>query len=355
MNRLIRLSDKGLTPMKRIFQACAPSNIAFVKYWGKQCHQTQTPANSSISMTLSKCVTYTQASMIDSNEHRIFHDGKELEPTHSFAKRILGYLRILQRELNTTGSLAINTHNTFPSDSGIASSASGFSALTLAAAAAWLQLSEFEDKRSPSGDLFSTLAHLSRLGSGSSIRSFFGGFVSWEKNENLAKQIFSPTHWKLFDTIAIISKDFKPISSSQGHSHAWTSPLFKTRLAGIDEKFILVKDAIAKRDMNRLGNLIEAEALELHSIMLTSTPKVSYLDEKTKDFISWIRKIRSKGINAYFTLDAGPNVHVICEESEKPCLLAAIKQDWNALSIVEDEIGLGPEIKENQKMHPAFM
>ncbi|MBI5448695.1 diphosphomevalonate decarboxylase [Candidatus Gottesmanbacteria bacterium] len=205
------------------------------------------------------------------------------------------------------------TINTFPASSGIASSASGFAALTVAAAAA-LGLRESEKE----------LSMLARLGSGSACRSIPDGFVVWE--ETFAYSIFPHDRWDLRDIIVIVASDTKEISSAAGMEQVDTSPKLASRLDAVPGRIKRAIDAIANKDIQALGNVTEEDCLDMHSVMQSQTPPLDYWSEKTKEIMDAVRQWRRGGLAAYFTIDAGPNVHVICEGNSEQRILDKIKE-----------------------------
>ena len=331
------------------YKAVVPANIAFLKYWGKRDTQTQWPANNSLSMSLAQSVTTTYAKVLsDIREHQIYFSGQHLNRDSSFGQKAYAYLDFLSKHLSVNTCLHIDTNNSFPTGCGIASSASGFGALTLAAVAAWLQADSLEtlEKIGFTRDRLSALA---RLGSGSSCRSFWGGYVSWKagnaSDQQESVQLFPDTHWDLTDTIVIFSETEKKVSSSEAHRDAWSSPLFEPRLAGIGEKEELMIDAIKEKNIKTLGPLLEQEALEMHAVMMTANPSTCYLASQSTEFLTWLRDLRKrKGIAAYFTIDAGPNIHVISEQKNSSLLHAEIKKSFPNLKFLADHVGSGPTL-----------
>jgi diphosphomevalonate decarboxylase len=202
--------------------------------------------------------------------------------------------------------------------SGIASSASGFAALTVAACHA-LAL-----------DLDATqLSALARLGSGSASRSLFGGYVQWDRGTDhatsVARMLFPPEHWELCDLVAIVSSVEKAVSSEGGHRIAATSPLNAARVAHVNTLLPIVQQAIAVRDLAQLGDTLEWDALAMHAVMQTGTPSLLYWQPGTLEVLQAVRKWRAEeGLAAYFTIDAGPNVHVICAAHDAPTLQARL-------------------------------
>jgi diphosphomevalonate decarboxylase len=347
-----------------IFTAVAPSNIAFLKYWGKRSPEMQWPANDSISMTLSASVTTTSVSRTTNNFDQFTLAGKTISSvTHPDDKifrqvrRIKNNLDLIQnlnltQNLNSTCGLDISSNNSFPTGCGIASSASGFAALTLATTAALLGESSLDalDQRGVTRHM---LAHWARLGSGSAGRSMFGGFVQWtaggDPTSQLITEEFASDHWDLADVIVVLSDAQKHVSSSEAHLAAWSSPLFKPRLAGVADRLATLKRAISERDLSTLGREIECDALEMHGVALTGSPAVQYFTHDTINFISWVRTERRSGLlPAWFTIDAGPNIHLICRSEDALLVSSHVKTHWPKASLILDRIGTGPELVTSQ-------
>lgn len=342
------------------FEATAPSNIALLKYWGKAAAADQWPANDSLSMTLQTSRTVTWAQMQnDTREDVLYWERTRLPSDDPRAKKIQRHLQWLRQNTGFAKPLRIHTYNTFPTGCGIASSASGMAALTVAALAAWTQSDQWDRLKTHGFDR-STLAQFARMGSGSAGRSLFGGYVAWNKNTSPTNQSIAPLpvgqDWSLVDLIVVISHEAKAISSSAGHELAATSPLFAPRVAGIAERRQQMEGAIRERDFAALGLLMEIDALEMHSVMMTMTPPANYLLPATVEFISWLREKRhQQGLRAYFTIDAGPNVHVLCEPSQAALVRYAIQQQFPQFSLIDDAMGHGPTLtaKNLQESHFA--
>lgn len=320
--------------------AKVPSNIALIKYWGKR--EKQWPANDSLSMTLTSSQTVTIASRLKSSSFEVFVGKHQLFPTDPFAKKIFSHLKFLATNLDFADGLRIETSNTFPASCGIASSASGMGALTLAAIAAW------EDQcESPLS--LQKLAHLARMGSGSACRSLLGGFVAWNAGDHPSlqsiEQVAKAEHWPLADLIVVTSAKAKSTSSSAGHETANTSPLFAIRTAGIHERMRIAREAIAARDLSTLGPLMETDALDMHAVMMTSKPALNYFTEATVAVLQWIRDQRKAGtLEAYFTVDAGPNPHILCRLEDAQKISALIHEAFPHFEILNDQVGTGPTI-----------
>ncbi len=283
--------------------ACAGANIAFIKYWGNLDEALRLPLTNSLSMTLDTTVTITtvvfdpalQGDQLTLNEEAIVGPALERVSTH---------LDHLRRLAGVTLPAHVTSRNTFPTGAGIASSASAFAALTMAAAAALgLDLSPKE------------LSALARLGSGSAARSIFGGYaelIAGARHEDAyAVQIAPPDHWPLVDIVAVVSREHKAVGSTGGHALAHTSPLNPARLAHVHTALARARSAILARDIETLGEVMELDALTMHAVMMTSRPSLLYWLPGTMAVMHAVRSWRQEGIPAYFTIDAGPNVHVI--------------------------------------------
>lgn len=311
------MNDKRLTINVKKATATAPSNIAFTKYWGKKDEKLRLPENGSISMCLSNLLTTTTVQFSDSyKEDEIVINGikNNLE-----SKRVIKHLDRIRTLAKTKLHAKVVSHNNFPSSTGLSSSASGFAALTVAAAAAaGLRPSEKE------------LSILARQGSGSACRSIPSGFVEWtggKTNEtSYAKQIFPPSYWKIADVVTIVSSGKKEIPTSIGQQTATSSPFLKTRLANMKRKNQLVKKLIHDRNFTKFGELIEAEALELHTIMMTQNPPLIYLEPDSILLMKLCQKWRAEGLLVYFTLNTGQDIHLIVEQKNISKLKAKLKK-----------------------------
>ena len=306
------------------------SNIAFVKYWGVADATLNIPLSNSISMTLADAYTTTTVAWDDTGV--LERDAFVLDGVTQSTARSQRLTRHLDLLAGVEWRAWVTSENNFPTASGIASSASGFAALTVAGCAA-LGL----------GLDATRLSAIARRSSGSASRSLFGGFVEWEQGSNdadsVAFPLHGPEHWDLWDVVAVVSGEEKKLSSAGGHLLAKTSPLLDGRIAQVDGWLAETRAAIAERDIHRLGPVIELDALAMHSVMMTSTPSLLYWQPGTLEIIQAVRRWREEdGLAVYFTIDAGPNVHLICEAETAPeveTLLAALRS-------VERVIASGP-------------
>jgi diphosphomevalonate decarboxylase len=288
--------------------AVAPSNIAFIKYWGKKDEKLRLPENGSISMNLSNLLTTTTVEFSDVYAtDSVLIDGKKINQE---IKRVIEHLNRIRKLAKITKKAKVISVNNFSSRTGLSSSASGFAALTVAGtSAAGLLLSE------------KALTILSRQGSGSSCRSIPDGFVEWHDGDtsktSYAETIFPHDYWNIIDIVIVCSTHKKEISTTEGQIYASSSPFYETRLKTISRKVATVKKCIKGRDFTLFGELIEKEALELHAIMMTSWPPLLYWQSGTLDVMKSVQKWRKDGLEAYFTINTGQDVHVLTEEKNR--------------------------------------
>lgn len=325
-----------------IATAVAPANIAFIKYWGMQDRARILPYNGSISMNLDRCLTTTTVHFdpaLDDDEVTLTLYGREpQQATGGQRTRVTAHLDRLRALAGVNTRAHVTSENNFPSDAGIASSAAAFAALTLAGVTA---LGLHVDERE--------LTRLTRLsGSGSAARSIPTGFVEWRipdepfepehwDRDSYAFSLAPPQHWALADVVAVVDAGAKKIGSAENHQLATTSPYFAVRLREIPERLAATRDAIARRDLELLGETMEADAVSMHVVCMTSNPASFYWNAGTMQVIHAVRGWRGTGLQAYYTIDAGPNVHVICAEADR----AEVERRLNELPEVQFTIANG--------------
>jgi len=303
----------------------APSNIAFIKYWGKKDEILRLPENGSISMNLSNLLTTTTVEFSkDFEEDSINYNGVEEKIE---GNRALDHVNRIRKIAKIELPVKVVTKNNFPSGTGLSSSASGFAALTLATAGALgLKLSEKE------------LSILARQGSGSACRSIPSGFVEWLDGDtsetSYATTIFPKDHWDIVDVVAVVSTDKKEVATTKGQKGARGSQFFEVRKREMREKIAECKKLISERNFVSFGELLEAEALELHSIMLTSHPSLIYLLPETLAIMRMVKNWRAGGLPVYFTLNTGQNIHLIVEAKNAD----RVKEKLNEIPFVQEVI-----------------
>ena len=309
--------------------AIAGSNIAIIKYWGRAATEPLVPLNNSISMTLDAARTVTTVAFSSSyREDTLTLNDAPASPRAT--SRVVRQLDRIRARAGTRARARVVSRNSFPAAAGVASSASGFAALTVAASAALgLSLTPQE------------LAALAREESGSASRSILGGFVEWVADAPDAaciRQLAPADHWDLADVIAIVSHEAKPVSSLDGHARAVTSPLLSARVASLERSLRETRDAIARRDLALLGAVAERDALSLHAVAITSEPGILYWQPGTLAVMHAVRRWRDEGLPAYFTLDAGPNVHILTTAAHRDAVVERVR----ALPAVRTVLVCGP-------------
>ena len=331
------------------------TDIALVKYWGKKDAILRLPENGSVSMILDGTDTITtvefqpnlKADEITIQSEIISHDSRE-------AKRVIKQLDRIRNIAQEKGLMKIDgveygdsksekplfakvvSENSFPRGTGLSASGSGMSALTFAATEALgLEMTERE------------LSILSRQASGTACRSSCGGFVEWKDGEtsetSYSETIFPASHWDLRSVVAVVSEGQKRISSTEGHTTAQGSKFFAVRQKDIKHKIEKVKNAIATKDFSVLGDLIERECLEFHSILLTSNPPYITWFPGTIQIMHAVQAMRREGIEAYFTINTGFNVHVITLPEFEDEVAERLEKLSLVQKILRARVGEGPK------------
>ncbi len=358
-------SPYSQTIEKGTFQWSAPSNIALVKYWGKK--ENQIPANPSVSFTLNNCKTITKLAFEKKNNTGDFSfdflfEGKPKEDfkpkIQKFFERIEIYLPFL-KDYHFT----IDTENTFPHSSGIASSASGMAALAM-------NLMSLEKALNPemTEDYFYQKASLlARLGSGSACRSVKGEVVVWGNQANIegSSDLYGVEYpyaihenFKNYqDTIFLVDKGEKQVSSTVGHDLMHNHPFAERRFAQAHENLDKLITIFENGNLEEFIKVVESEALTLHAMMMTSMPYFILMKPNTLEIINKIWKFRNETkIPLCFTLDAGANVHVLYPNKVKESVSQFIQNELVGYCQNEqyicDEIGRGSQlIIDGEKKH----
>jgi diphosphomevalonate decarboxylase len=336
------------------FQWSAPSNIALVKYWGKK--DNQIPANPSVSFTLNNCKTITKLAFAKKQNEGSFSfdllfEGKPKEDfkpkIQKFLERIEVYLPFL-KEYHFT----IDTQNTFPHSSGIASSASGMAALAMNL----MSLERALDPEMTEEYFFQKASFLARLGSGSACRSIKGEVVAWGNQANIkgSSDLFGVEfpyaihdNFKNYqDTILLVDKGEKQVSSTVGHDLMHNHPFAERRFAQAHENLDKMIAIFENGNLEEFIKVVESEALTLHAMMMTSMPYFILMKPNTLEIINAIWKFRNETkIPVCFTLDAGANVHVLYPENVSETVLQFIKDELVKYcqndQYICDEIGNG--------------
>lgn len=331
----------------------SPSNIALVKYWGKKPQGIQIPSNASISFTLESCATTTTLEYKEQNTLmlEVYLDGIS-EPSfipkiEQFLKRISGIFPFV---LN--GKYRVDTHNSFPHSSGIASSASGMSALSLCICDIALSKGLLTE------DTFYPVAsELARLGSGSASRSIYGPLAVWGDHKDfsgssdmnaIAHQEVHEVFKDFCDTILLVHKGQKTVSSTVGHDLITGHPFAEARFEQATLNMSKLQKILKEGDLDGFISLVESEALTLHSLMMSSHPYFILMKPQTLNVIEAIwAKRQSARVKWCFTLDAGANVHFLYPSKDKELAIdfieSELKQYCENGAYINDRVGSGPQ------------
>jgi diphosphomevalonate decarboxylase len=300
--------------------AFAGTNIALVKYWGKRDAALNLPAAGSLSLTLDRLGTRTTVQFGDGAAavDRVVLNGAPADD--ATAARVSAFLDRVRARAGSSARAFVTTENGVPTASGLASSASGFAALAVAATrAAGLAL--------PAGEL----SVLARLGSGSAARSIFGGFVEMARgqradgNDAAASPLAAGDGWDVRLVVAVTSAGPKSMGSTAAMEHtARTSPYYAAWLASVDHDLAAARAAVAARDLPALGAVAERSALRMHATAMAADPAVVYWNPATLAAMACVRALRDRGVPVFFTIDAGPHVKALCAAAHADAVAAAL-------------------------------
>ncbi len=281
--------------------AIAHPNIALIKYWGKRDRALNLPAVPSLSITLAPFETRTTVSWGEQSD--AFEINGEVA-TGSAAERIGSFLDLVHP---ARPPVHISSQNNFPTAAGLASSSSAFAALALSASAAAGHERSLKD-----------LSILARQGSGSACRSLWGGWVTWERGQaadgtdSHGTPLAPQDHWDLRVIVALVSSEKKAISSREGMLHTEaTSPLYDGWVTSAEADLQEAIAAVNEQDLERLGSVMEHSTMKMHGTMLSANPPVRYLKAGTIATLDAVHSLRKRGVPAWATMDAGPNVKVL--------------------------------------------
>ncbi len=332
----------------------SPSNIALVKYWGK--YDPQLPANPSLSFTLKESFTETKVELLDDAsegdfDFDVFLDYQKAE---NFKPKIMQFLGRIHHDLDFLKGrkFSIHTYNSFPHSSGIASSASGMSALALCL----LSLSPDGMSMDPA-EFNRKASEWSRLGSGSASRSIYGPLGLWGQTEGIAessdeyaipyKGKVDPVFNSFRDTILLVETGQKSVSSTAGHGLMNGHPFAAERFKQAHRNLADLQKYLAQGNLNAFGELVESEALTLHAMMMSSRPYFILMKPNTLEIIqaiwNWRRETQKP---LYFTLDAGANVHLLYPESIEQEAMEFVNSELKGFlkngAYICDQVGEGP-------------
>ena len=318
--------------------AVAHSNIALIKYWGKHNSALNIPAVGSISLTVKELTTQTQIHFNPDMKHDVLIlNGKRA--SHAIEDRSSKFLDIIRLKSGLRFYAEMVSQNNFPTGAGLASSASAFAALALAAS-----------KAAGKNYTKTQLSELARYGSGSAARSIYGGFVEMkigqksDGSDTVAVQLANPDYWQIKLLIIITATSQKEVGSTKGMNHTLnTSPYYpqwvNTSVIDIQE----MRLAISNKDFEKMGELAEYNCLKMHALCLSARPAVIYWNQVTVELMHFVRELRNSGLPAYFTIDAGPQIKVITLAHYVGTLRKKLQVLPGIKKIIETD--LGPDAK----------
>ncbi len=317
--------------------AKANANIALIKYWGKRDQRKMLPHNSSLSLTGDTLCTHTTVEFNPRRTQDVFvlNRREYAEGTPEYEIYIQGFMKKIRSLTGCGDKVRVESINYFPTAAGLASSASGFAALTGAI-----------NEALGMGWTSKEMSRIARLGSGSASRSVFGGFAVWyrgrEENgeDSFAEELYGSDYWPEFRMVVAVNsrfiKKFKSRFAMQRTVE--TSPMYRAWLETAEKDFEAAKKALAEKDFSALGQIVESNALKMHATMITTRPAVIYWNQGTVQVLREVEALRQQGLECYYTMDAGPQVKVLCLESQMKRIMEALQK----LPFIEDLIVVKP-------------
>ncbi len=322
--------------MKQQSKARAHTNIALIKYWGKRDNKLFLPMNSSLSLTLDAFYTETSVELSDSFEADSFILNDQPQNPQETTK-ISHFLDLFRQTAGIKTAAKVVSQNFVPTAAGLASSASAFAALGAAmnhATGLNLDLAE--------------LSTYVRRGSGSATRSVYGGFVEWQMGttsaDSLAVEI-DDASWDIGMITVAVNTNKKTLSSRVGMKlTVETSAFYPAWLESAAKDLISIKEAIHKQDFQQLGEITESNGMKMHGTMLGATPPFSYWEPLTVEVLTKIREIRRQGWQCYFTMDAGPNVKILCRYSDAEAIQKLLTTAFPDNPVIISKVGSGVKL-----------
>lgn len=317
--------------------AKAHTNIALVKYWGKKDQDLILPQTDSLSLTLDEFYTTTTVHFDDRLDRDIVSiNGDEL--SDQAAEKVHHFLDIVRHLSGQTAFARVESQNHVPTAAGLASSASAFAALAGAAStAAGLNLSRRD------------LSRLARRGSGSATRSIYGGLVEWQRGHDdatsYAKPLMEQVDFGIEMLAILVDTKKKKVSSRFGMQQSvTTSPYYRVWPEVVAHDMVAIKEAIKAADIDAIGKIAESNALRMHALTLSADPGFTYFDSDTLKAMRAVQALRDRGINCYYTMDAGPNVKVIYDRQNRQAIYDALAAQFGTDRLVVSKPGPGIQI-----------
>jgi diphosphomevalonate decarboxylase len=315
-------------------------NVALVKYWGKRDPSLNLPATGSISLTLEGLSVEAEVGFAGSEAPASDDVTIDGEPARGPEReRLVDFLDLVRAQAGSRESARVVTRSLVPRGAGLASSAAAFAALALASSrAAGLELPP------------AALSALARRGSGSAARSIFGGFVEWHRGsradgtDSIAEPLLAASEWDVRVVVAITHTGPKAVSSREGMARAATSPLYPAWVEGAEADLREARAAIRSRDLVALGQLAEHSALKMHAVGLAARPPLLYWRGATVECIHRVWALRADGTPAFVTIDAGPQVKVLCHPGDATHIAEALREVPGVTRVLTCAPGGGAEV-----------
>lgn len=321
--------------MRQVGRCRAHTNIALIKYWGKRNDELFLPMNSSLSLTLDAFYTDTEV-VLDSDFTSDTFFLNDVKQDEKETEKITKFLNLFRNEVNMETKACVKSYNHVPTAAGLASSASAFSAL----AGAMNQASDLNlDPK--------TLSTYARRGSGSATRSIYGGFVEWYMGEDDLSETshaipVDDASWDIGMIVIAVNTGRKKLSSRVGMKQTIaTSPFYSSWVETATSDLTKMKDAIKQKDFITLGEITESNGMKMHATMLGAFPPISYWEPDSVKAIQTVKEIRGMGIPCYVTMDAGPNVKVLCKASDMAKIEELLLKEFKREQIIPTTVGEG--------------
>lgn len=314
----------------------AYTNIALIKYWGKRNKELFLPVTSSLSLTLGEFYTDTTLEWNRDSIHDTFTLDGQIQDANAIDK-VSRFINMFRDLSGIQRPVHVKSINHVPTAAGLASSASAFAALA-----------------SSCNDLFGTqlsdkeLSTYARRGSGSATRSLFGGFTMWHEgvgndSDSSYAEMIDSADWDIGMVVVMINKQQKKISSRVGMEHTIeTSPFYKLWPETVAEDLNAIIPAIKEQDIKTIGQIAEHNAMKMHATIIAANPSMTYWEPESLTAINTVRELREAGIDCYFTMDAGPNVKVICRLSQADQIKEAFEKHFSSDRLVITGPGKSP-------------
>lgn len=314
----------------------AHTNIALIKYWGKRHQELILPMTPSLSLTLEAFYTQTQVEFSPDFDEDSFELNNEAQSPQA-CEKVSNYLDLFRQLADTDLKAKVKSHNFVPTAAGLASSASAFAALACACNAA-LKLNL--DQRQ--------LSIMARRGSGSASRSLYGGFVEWIKgqgndSDSSYAQAFDPASWDIAMIAIVVNAQAKKFPSRQAMQHTIeTSPFYALWPQEVAKDLTAIKIAIKDQNIKALGQIAEHNAMKMHATMLAAQPSFTYFQAESIQAMNLVKDLRQEGYDVYYTMDAGPNVKLICPYSQSQAITQRLSAHFESGQMIISRPGPQP-------------